>query len=68
MLVELTPATYLLLTALVQDALLHESDAMPLLKRAAQELEATTGGGLVPSELIEEPERLEALRRAGLAA
>jgi hypothetical protein len=36
--VELSPAAYVALCGLVQDALEHPSDATPLLKRVAQEL------------------------------
>lgn len=65
MLVELSPVTYLALCGLVRDALLQPSDATPLLNRVAEELATATAGGLIPSELVEQPERLEALRRAG---
>jgi len=66
-LVEVTPATYLLLCGLVSDALQHPSDATPLLVRAAKELGGVTGAGMIPSELLEQPEHLESLRRAGFA-
>ncbi len=66
-LVELSPATYLLLCGLVSDALQVESDAKALLRRAERELSGVTAGGMIPSELVEEPERLENLRRAGYA-
>ncbi len=65
MLVELSPVTYLALCGLVRDALLNTSDATPLLNRVASELASATAGGMIPSELVEQPERLEALRRAG---
>lgn len=68
MLVELSPASYLALCGLVQDALLHPSDATPLLLRIADELKAVTVGGMIPSELTEQPEHLESLRRAGMAS
>jgi hypothetical protein len=66
--VELSPAAYLALCALVRDSLINESDASPLLEKVAQELANVTAGGMIPSELLEQPERLEALRRAGFAA
>ena len=65
MLVELSPVTYLALCGLVRDALINPNDATPLLNKAAQELASATAGGMIPSELAEQPERLEALRRAG---
>jgi hypothetical protein len=64
-LVELSPTAYLALCGLVRDALEIESDATPLLQRVAQELMGATAGGMISSELAEEPERLEALRRGG---
>ncbi len=67
MLVELSPATYLALCGLVSDALQHPSDATPLLMRAGQELSGVTAGGMIPSELVEQPEYIENLRRAGFA-
>jgi hypothetical protein len=45
----------------------HPSDAAPLLLRAAKELGSATAGNLIPSELVEQPEYLENLRRAGFA-
>ncbi len=65
MLVEVTPATYLALCGLVSDALQHPSDATAILVRAAKELGTATAGNMIPSELLEEPERMENLRRAG---
>ncbi len=65
MLVELSPVTYLALCGLVRDALLNPSDATPLLNRVANELGSATAGGMIPSELVENPEKLDALRRAG---
>lgn len=65
MLVELSPAAYLALCALVRDALINPNDATPLLNKVAQELASATAGGMIPSELAEQPARLEALRRAG---
>ncbi|MDD5587211.1 MAG: hypothetical protein PHY92_09730 [Alphaproteobacteria bacterium] len=65
MLVELSPQAYLTLCALVRDALEVPSDAEPMLQRAANELMGATAGGMIPSELAEEPERLTALRRGG---
>ena len=68
MLVELSPVTYLALCGLVQDALLHPSDATPLLQRTLNELQSATAGGMIPSELAEQPQHLESLRRAGIAS
>jgi hypothetical protein len=65
--VELSPVAYLALCGLVDDALITQSDATPLLTRVAEELRSATAGGMIPSELVEEPTRLEALRRAGFA-
>lgn len=67
MLVELSPVTYLALCGLVRDALLSPSDATSLLNKIAQELGSATAGGMIPSELVEDPTRLEALRRGGFA-
>jgi hypothetical protein len=66
-LVELSPVAYLTLCGLVQDALLEKSDASALLERVANELKGVTAGGMIPSELVEQPEHLDALRRAGFA-
>lgn len=68
MLVELSPASYLALCGLVQDALLDSSDATFLLQRVAKELKSATAGGMIPSELTEQPAHLESLRRAGMAS
>ena len=68
MLVELSPASYLALCGLVQDALLEHSDADLLLTRVAKELKSVTAGGMIPSELTEQPEHLESLRRIGMAS
>lgn len=65
MLVELSPVAYLALCGLVRDALQHPSDATPLLNRIAQELAGATAGNTIPSELAEDPARIEALRRGG---
>lgn len=65
MLVELSPQAYLTLCALVRDALDVESDATPLLQKVANELMGATAGGMIPSELAEDPEHLTALRRGG---
>ncbi len=65
MLVELSPVAYMALCGLVRDALMSDSDAAPLLNRIAGELSAATAGGMIPSELAEQPSHLEALRRAG---
>ena len=67
MLVEVSPATYLALCGLVSDALQQPSDATPILLRAARELGGVMAGGMIPSELVEQPEHLENLRRAGYA-
>lgn len=65
MVVELSPVAYMALCGLVRDALQHASDATPLLNRVANELASATAGGMIPSELVENPDRLEALRRSG---
>ncbi len=65
MLVELSPVAYLALCGLVRDALEVSSDAEPLLNRVAQELSGATAGGMIPSELAEEPNHMSALRRSG---
>ncbi len=65
MLVELSPVAYLALCGLVRDALEVSSDAEPLLNRVAQELSGATAGGMIPSELAEDPDHITALRRAG---
>ena len=65
MVVELSPAAYLALCALVRDALQHDSDAATLLNNVARELADAVAGGLIPEEFAGQPERLEALRRAG---
>ncbi len=67
MLVELSPVTYLALCGLVRDALMNPTDATPLLNKVAKELADATAGGMIPSELAEQPERLAALRRGGFA-
>ena len=68
MLVELSPTAYLALCGLVRDALEVDSDATVLLQRVANELSGATAGGMIPSELVERPERVEALRRGGFMA
>ena len=65
MLVELSPAAYMALCGLVRDAMLNETDASILLARVAKELRSATAGGMIPSELAENPSQLEALRRSG---
>ena len=65
MLIELSPAAYLALCGLVRDALVNDSDATPLLNKVAKELSSATAGGMIPSELVEQPGRVESLRRAG---
>lgn len=64
MLVELSPLAYLALCGLVRDAQEVSSDAAPLLQRVADELSGATAGGMIPSELAEQPAHLEALRRS----
>ncbi len=65
MLVEVSPQTYIALCGLVSDALQTPSDATPILMRAAKELGGVTAAGMIPSELLEQPEHVENLRRAG---
>ena len=65
--VELSPAAYMALCALVRDELQTDSDAAPLLKRVAFELKRAVAND-IPEELSAQPERLEALRRAGFVA
>lgn len=65
MLVELTPKAYLALCGLVRDALEVESDASAILESVADELIGATAGGMISSELAENPDHLEALRRGG---
>ena len=67
MLVELSPVTYLTLCGLVSDAMQEPSDASMILQRAYKELSGATAGNMIPSELVEQPEYLENLRRAGFA-
>jgi len=64
-LVELSPSAYLALCGLVRDAQSSDSDAGPLLEKVARELAQAMAGGLIPAEIAAQPERLEALRRAG---
>ena len=66
MIVELSPSVYLTLCGLVEDGLLEASDASFLLVRARHELASATAGGMIPSELAEQPQHLQALRRAGM--
>lgn len=63
MVVELSPSVLMTLCGLVSDALQEDSDAASLLHRAARELAQSVT--CVPGELAAQPERLEALRRAG---
>jgi hypothetical protein len=63
-LVELSPSVYLALCALVQDALQQPSDATPLLQRVAKEL--ADGAEEVATEIANQPERAEALRRVAV--
>jgi hypothetical protein len=64
MMVEMSPATYMTLCALVRDALEVDSDAAPLLKRVADEL-ALAGMDNLPEEITSDPRKMEALERAG---
>jgi hypothetical protein len=66
-LVELSPVAYLTLCGLVRDALLSDSDASAILNRVAKELSGVTAGGMIPSDLLEQPGHMEALRQAGFA-
>ena len=68
MLVELSPVSYLALCGLVQDALQEPSDATLILTRVQKELKSVAAGGMIPSELTEQPEHLVALRRAGMVS
>ncbi len=68
MIVEISPAVYIALCGLVQDALQQPSDATPLLLRVKQELEGAAKDGMLSSDLLEQPEHIESLRRAGIAA
>lgn len=52
------------LCGLVRDALEIQSDASPLLNKLAKEL-ALSASGPLAEDLAEQPERVEALRRAG---
>ena len=63
--VELSPAAYMALCALVRDALQHDSDALPLLRRVDAELARAVANDQIPEDLADQPERVEALRRAG---
>lgn len=65
MLIELSPKAYLALCGLVRDSLEVESDANGLLETVAEELMGATAGGMISSELAENPHQLEALRRGG---
>ena len=65
MLVELTPKAYLALCGLVRDALEVDSDATAILECVAEELMGANAGGMISSELAENPEHLNALRRGG---
>jgi hypothetical protein len=67
-LVELSPKAYLTLCGLVRDALEVDSDAKALLENAADELMGVMAGGMISSELAEQPKNLEALRRGGFLA
>ena len=65
MMVELSPAVYMALLALVREELQTESDASPLLKRVEAELARAVANDRIDDDLAEQPERVEALRRAG---
>ena len=68
MLVELSPTAYLALCGLVRDALEIDSDASAILEHVADELMGATAGGMISSELAENPNNLDALRRGGFLA
>ena len=67
MILDVSPSTYIALCGLVSDALQEPSDATPILARAAKELGGVTASGMIPSELLEQPEHMENLRQAGYA-
>jgi hypothetical protein len=67
-LVELSPSVYIALCGLVQEAMQVSSDATPLLQKVAGELAQATSGEVIPADFAEKPERMELLRKAGLAA
>ncbi len=67
MLIEMSPTAYLTICGLVRDALEVDSDANVLLASVAEELMNVTAGDMISSELLEEPEHMEALRRGGFA-
>ncbi|NTU76846.1 MAG: hypothetical protein HGA90_03395, partial [Alphaproteobacteria bacterium] len=60
-----SPAVYLALCGLVRDAMEVDSDAAPLLQQAFDELSGVAAGGMIPSELTEDPDHLTALRQGG---
>jgi len=67
--VELSPGTYIALLAMVREELdlAKDSDAAPILKRAEAELaHAVANDHTRHEDLAAEPERVEALRRAGV--
>ena len=64
--VDLSPMVYMMLCGLVEDTLLNPTDATPLLQRAKRELAGAVVAGMIPSELVEQPQHLDALRRAGM--
>ena len=64
--VELSPASYMALLALVREELETESDASPLLKRVEAELAHAVANDRSHHDLSAQPERVEALRRAGV--
>ncbi len=68
MMIELSTTAYTMICGLVMDNLMTDSDAAPLLRRVEEELRAVAAGGMLPSELVEDPARLESLRRAGFVA
>jgi hypothetical protein len=53
------------LCALVREELQTDSDAAPLLRRIEAELARAVANDQIPDDLAEQPERVEALRRAG---
>lgn len=66
--IELSTTAYTAICGLVLDTMLTDSDAEPLMRRVMQELKAVAAGGMLPSELVEDPSRLEALRSAGFVS
>jgi hypothetical protein len=64
--VELSPAVYMALLALVREELQVDSDASPLLRRVEAELARAVANDRAEEHFAEHPHHLEALRRAGV--